>query len=106
MEALLTTLDELALLANDKLSKVGEMVLFSCIRYRRVSSGRSITERFFSPFEDQSEQAVVERLKKMNESIDDDADDLLTVSRDCRPILQHKLVGVVRLFGERCTSLR
>ena len=95
MEALLMTLDELALLANDKISKVGDMVLFSCIRYARLSCRRQIAERLFSPFDDQSEQAVVTRLKKMNEGVDDDdGDDLLTVSRDCRPILQHKLVSV------------
>ncbi len=27
---------------------------------------------------------------------DDDTDDLLTVSRNCRPILEHKLVSSIR----------
>ncbi len=47
----------------------------------------------FSTFDDLSEQSVIKRLRKMNTDDNDDDDNLLTVSRNCRPILEHKLVN-------------
>lgn len=48
----------------------------------------------FSTFDDLSEAAVIDRLKKMDE---DDDNNLLTVSRNCRPILEHQLVMKILL---------
>lgn len=48
---------------------------------------------FFSPLDDQSEDKVLEKLRKMDLDEDDDIDNLLTVSKNCRPILEHKLVN-------------
>jgi len=73
MEVLLPAIDELVQLYNDKISKFGDMILFTCI----------------SSFDNLSEESIIKRLKKMD--TDDDDDNLLTVSRNCRPILEHKL---------------
>lgn len=47
----------------------------------------------FSSFDDLSEKSVIRRLRKME--TDDDDDDLLTLSRNSRPILEHKLVSAI-----------
>ncbi|CAF0991572.1 unnamed protein product [Rotaria sp. Silwood1] len=76
MEVLLPVLDELVQLNNDKISKLGDTILFTCI----------------NPFEDLSEQSVIRRLRKMDTDDDDDDNSVVTVSRNCRPILEHKLL--------------
>ncbi|CAF3363390.1 unnamed protein product [Rotaria socialis] len=89
MEILLQALDELILLNNDKVVKTDGVVLFTCI----------------NSLDDLSEQSVIKRLKRMDIEDDDDDDDnnsLLTVSRNCRPILEHKLLRgtLVVIHGE------
>ncbi|CAF1281855.1 unnamed protein product [Adineta steineri] len=77
MTELLSALDELLTLKSDKISKLGDVVFFTCI----------------NPFNDLSEQAVIRQLRRMDTDDDDDNNnDLLTVSRNCRPILEHKLL--------------
>ena len=56
---------------------------------RSIEMRRKRKDWYFSTFDDLSEQAVIRRLKKMDE---DDDDNLLTVSRNCRPVLEHQLV--------------
>ena len=59
-----------------------------------------------SPFEDLSERSVIERLRKMDADNDEDDDGLLTLSRQSRPILEHKLVSssarTIKAGCERC----
>lgn len=47
----------------------------------------------FSPFEIASQQSVIRKLKRMETSDDDDDDSIISVSRHCRPVLEHKLVS-------------
>ena len=94
MDVLLPALDELVPLYNDKVAKLGDTILFTCIKYENIDI-ESLKKSFaFSAFDDLSEQSVIKRLKRMD--TDDDTDDLLTVSRNCRPILEHKLVSSIR----------
>ncbi|UJR37805.1 hypothetical protein I4U23_030495 [Adineta vaga] len=76
MRVLLPALDELVQLKSDAIAKFGDTILFTCI----------------SSFDDLSEQAVIRRLRRMEVADDDDDDSLLTVSQNCRPILEHKLL--------------
>jgi hypothetical protein len=90
MEALLPALEELVQINNDKIAKLGDTIFFTCIKYEKIDLFQLILFDIFSPFEDTSEEIVIQRLRKMNEN---DDDDLLTVSKNCRPILEHKLVS-------------
>ncbi|CAF1152309.1 unnamed protein product [Adineta ricciae] len=76
MEVLLPVLHELVQLKSDSIAKLGNMIMFTCI----------------NPLDDLSEQAVIRRLQRMETEGDDDDNDLLTVSTNCRPILEHKLL--------------
>ncbi|CAF4272216.1 unnamed protein product, partial [Rotaria sp. Silwood2] len=84
MEVLLPVLDELVELRNDKIANLGNTIFFTCI----------------NPFEDLSAQSVIRRLTKMD--TDDNDDTMLTVSRNCRPVLEHKLLRgtLVVIHGE------
>ena len=93
MDVLLPALDELVPLYNDKIAKLGDTILFTCIKYENFDI-ESLKKNFvFSTFDDLSEQSIIKRLRKMDS--DDDDDNLLTVSRKCRPILEHNLVSFV-----------
>jgi hypothetical protein len=95
MEILLPALDELVQLYDDKVSKLGDTILFTCIKYESINIEFSFFTKILisSTFDDLSEKSVIKRLKKMDT---DDDDDLLTVSRNCRPLLEHKLVSYIR----------
>lgn len=78
MDSLLPLLNEIVEANNDKIAKYGDMILYTCI----------------DTFENEGEQDIIRRLEQMNTGDDDDIDDnngLLTVSSQCRPILEHKL---------------
>ena len=104
METLLPALDELVHLKNDKISKFGDMIFFTCMKYEEKCFFQLNLFDLFSSLQDLSEQSVIKRLKKMDTDDDDDDDDLLTVSRSCRPILEHKLVSH-SYFQFRCNLL-
>ncbi|CAF0876405.1 unnamed protein product, partial [Didymodactylos carnosus] len=72
LEELLPCIEELVQLQQDKVNKYGDIILFTCI----------------SPLENQSSQSVLQKLTADDPLIDDH----LTVSKNCRAILEHKIL--------------
>ena len=81
------------------MTRIGVRVVFQSSS--PSNSNFSIHIVFFSPLENQSEDKVLEKLRKMDLDEDDDIDNLLTVSKNCRPILEHKLVNRVDFISFR-----